>query len=385
MAAADEGVPLATLNQKTYKEQAIWFLNGFYDEGLSDEAEQLWWYVKKFADLDKRQGQPKGENGNELDQIMAARFLEEANAAMTSSARKEAMRKIDQDNNGKMSLLEYCIWKYSKTVEAVENAPQGKAKEIREAQKLLKEVSEQLEEVDAKLKAQKAALLAQEQALNATKAAKSEAEHAISRAEQAESNARAAVARLQEAEQELQEAVAALTQQEEAHKAKIAELESISSDSNLGVVKRGKAKQELAQLLDEDPLPLRKAKLTQEAALRRVEAEKKRSEEAASEAEARKCEAMERKAELEKKEVELEQAKKELEKAVAELQAAEVELETKMNETAAELERLKKEGGAGHGALWWLNRELYEADERLPQSKQKYDHSKPFSWSPTDD
>eukprot|EP00034_Subulatomonas_tetraspora_P000052 GABW01000070.1.p1 GENE.GABW01000070.1~~GABW01000070.1.p1 ORF type:complete len:55 (-),score=12.36 GABW01000070.1:83-247(-) len=39
---------------------------------------------------------------------------------------------------------------------------------------------------------------------------------------------------------------------------------------NLGVVKRNRAANELAQLKDEDPLPLRKAKITQGAALRRV-------------------------------------------------------------------------------------------------------------------
>ena len=38
----------------------------------------------------------------------------------------------------------------------------------------------------------------------------------------------------------------------------------------LGTVRRGRSANELEQLKGEDPLPLRKAKITQEAALRKV-------------------------------------------------------------------------------------------------------------------
>jgi hypothetical protein len=44
------------------------------------------------------------------------------------------------------------------------------------------------------------------------------------------------------------------------------------------MVQRNKAANELAQLKGEDPLPLRKAKITQEAALRKVEKERKITE-----------------------------------------------------------------------------------------------------------
>lgn len=45
------------------------------------------------------------------------------------------------------------------------------------------------------------------------------------------------------------------------------DLEGKSSDETLSVVKRNKAKAELAQLKGEDPLPLRKAKIGQEVRL----------------------------------------------------------------------------------------------------------------------
>jgi len=46
-------------------------------------------------------------------------------------------------------------------------------------------------------------------------------------------------------------------------------LKKKSEDTNLGVVQRNKAKNELAQHLSEDPLPLRRAKLTTQAATKK--------------------------------------------------------------------------------------------------------------------
>lgn len=57
--------------------------------------------------------------------------------------------------------------------------------------------------------------------------------------------------------------------QEEARDARTAELKRKSQEG--GVVQQNKAKNELAQHLAEDPLPLRKAKITLEAALKKAE------------------------------------------------------------------------------------------------------------------
>ena len=47
----------------------------------------------------------------------------------------------------------------------------------------------------------------------------------------------------------------------------------------------------------------------------------------------------------------------------------------------AKLEEAKAKGGIPFGNLWLMDRELYEADARLPTRRQKYNHSKPFEWS----
>lgn len=127
----------------TYKEQAIWFLvrltcfvsflwniivvvifaylcvsqNGFWGEngGLGNEdGNKVWDYVRKFVELDLMSTERKGEAGNELDQFWSAKFLEDMDSAIPALARKEALRAIDQDNNGKMACLEYLVWKYKK-------------------------------------------------------------------------------------------------------------------------------------------------------------------------------------------------------------------------------------------------------------------------------
>merc|ERR1712227_264917 len=71
------------------------------------------------------------------------------------------------------------------------------------------------------------------------------------------------------AQEELEAALAALKAEEDAYNQKKAELEKKSQEG--GVVSRNKAANELAQHLAEDPLPLRRAKITAEDAVKRAE------------------------------------------------------------------------------------------------------------------
>lgn len=76
------------------------------------------------------------------------------------------------------------------------------------------------------------------------------------------------------------------------------------------------------------------------------------------------------------------------------LENAYEELGAKMVEAQESLEEAKKSGGVAWGAIWFMEREMFEGtqqrqqlssdallllvDSRLPTSKMKYDHSKPF-------
>lgn len=291
---SDAGARFAQLSKMKYREQAMWFANGFWDELFAaGELEKMWKYLQKFEALDEK----RGVNGNELDEFWSHKFLEDFDKTLTAVKMREALRAIDQDSNGQMSLVEYCAWHYKKSIPSVADAPQGgDAEAIAAAQAKLDEVAAALADVQKQLEELRVA----------------EAENAA--------------------------AVAELKAQEEAYAARIAELQARSTDMSTGLVTRNKAANELAQLKAEDPLPLRKAKITAEAALRRVQRQLKAVE------------------------------------------VAEAELLVKCQEAEAELTRIKQSGGMAHGTAWFMERALYEADYYLPTAKRRYDHSKPFQY-----
>jgi hypothetical protein len=70
---------LKALSERTYKEQAVWFLNAFWTGVGHSEAEKLWDFVHQCEELDK-------ENralGNHLDEFTAHRFLEHFKETLT--------------------------------------------------------------------------------------------------------------------------------------------------------------------------------------------------------------------------------------------------------------------------------------------------------------
>jgi len=74
---------------------------------------------------------------------------------------------------------------------------------------------------------------------------------------------------LRAAKAELDAALNELKAQEDAFNSSTAKLQRLSKEGTL--VSKNKAKNELAQHLSSDPLPLRKAKITQEAAVKKAE------------------------------------------------------------------------------------------------------------------
>jgi len=273
------------------------------------ETENIWKFTHKFIELDTRK-----KAGNELDEFWSHKFLESLGETLTVIQLREKLRKIDLDANGKMALLEYLCFKYQKTIPMVINAPQGENKEeVEKAQKELREIEEALNFVQKKLAEQQNKLMEQK---------RTEEE-------------------LRKAEQEQLVAVKELHSQEEAFNKQI-EILTQKSESGDSLVSKNKAKQELAQLKQENPLPLRKAKITQEAALRKVEKQRKDAE----------------------------VARKEVEESTRKVEEAVRQTEVKMQEAQDFLEEVKRKGGVAGGAIWWMERELIEAKKYLPRSKQ---------------
>jgi len=141
------------------------------------------------------------------------------------------------------------------------------------------------------------------------------------------------------AQEEVERALAAVKAEEDAYNKKADDLRKKGEEG--GAVSRNKAKNELAQLLAEDPLPLRKARITLEAATKRAEKAREpflRAREAA-----------------------------EHERAADD--AAMHEAQERVREAEDYLDEVKKLPGQPYGALWYLQRELDEQKKFLPTSK----------------
>jgi len=250
----DDKKKLSDIGKKKYSEQAIWFLNGWLHEMKDDDKEHCFVAVQKFGGLDPN----KKSDGNDLDEFCSHKLLETFERALTVIAMREALRQIDLDSNGRMSAIEYFVWKFKRPIPETVNAPQGTSPELEAAKQRFAEV-----------------------------------EHAL---------------------KECLAAIDDLKKQETEYKKKCDDAEEKSNNPRLSTVLKSKAAAELAQLKAEDPLPLRKAKITQEAASRR--------------------------------------------------------LQKVFDEAKAALEELKRNGkGLGNGTLWWMDRELIETAKYLPKAK----------------
>jgi len=214
-----------------------------------------------------------------------------------------------------MPLVAYLIPRYNADWKYLVNAPQGdNQEEIIKAQKMLDGVMKAFDEI-------------QKTAEEASRKEK-------------EAHAATQLAKTAQAEQE--KTLSEVQAQEKAYNDKTNDLKKKSEQGT--VVQQNKAKAELAQHHAEDPLPLRKAKITNEAAVKKAEKATKAAEAAAAAAT---------------------QAKAAAEKAVDDAKA-------KVDEAEAYLEEVKNKPGSAQGAIWWMERELHETRAYLPTSKGGY-------------
>eukprot|EP01102_Stenamoeba_stenopodia_P015948 TRINITY_DN550_c0_g4_i1.p1 TRINITY_DN550_c0_g4~~TRINITY_DN550_c0_g4_i1.p1 ORF type:complete len:336 (-),score=128.10 TRINITY_DN550_c0_g4_i1:146-1153(-) len=317
---------LKELAGRNYKAQAVWFLNAFWHKLGEPEAERLWTFVQKVNELDLQ----KHADGNELDEVTAHRFLEFFKETMTVTEMRENLRSTGAivGNVRMVPLIHILIFRYRIDWKVLVNASQGDNKEeIEEAQRKLDEVQSLFRAAEARAAEAKAALR------------EAEAREAESRQREAEAKS---------AQQELEAALAELKAQEDAFNNKTKELTAKSEDQSIGLVTRNKAKAELAQHLGSDPLPLRRAKITQEAAVKKAEKATAVAADARAAAENARRQANE--------------AKNAAEQAVE-------EMSRKVEEAEAFLQEVKSKPGAAQGAIWWIERELHEARAYLPERK----------------
>ena len=398
---ADDHAKLQTLCKLTYKEQAVWFLNAFWEGGLKGgggmdaQSERMWNYVDKAGIIDNAKA-----SGNALDEMEAHRFLEAFDEAHTVLQMRSQLRKTgalaENERPKEVPLTHFLLDKYEVDWHKLVHAAQGdNSAKIAEAQDKLQAVSDAFDasaKADAEAAAalnqarssENAAVAAENEAVateNEAKAREADAVATENEAKAREADARTAEAPFKAALEEVETALADVKAQEDAYNGKTEQLKKASEEG--GVVSRNKAKVSLDAHLAEDPLPLRKAKITLEAARKRADKARApfqaatevaadaraKAEEARAEAqvarraaEAARADATARREQAAAARQTAEAAKARAEEAVAAAQAAVAEAE-------AFLEELKACPGSGQGALWWIDRELVEKKKYMPVSR----------------
>eukprot|EP00013_Stygamoeba_regulata_P021015 CAMPEP_0177651228 /NCGR_PEP_ID=MMETSP0447-20121125/12418_1 /TAXON_ID=0 /ORGANISM="Stygamoeba regulata, Strain BSH-02190019" /LENGTH=323 /DNA_ID=CAMNT_0019154259 /DNA_START=31 /DNA_END=999 /DNA_ORIENTATION=+ len=304
-----DGEKLAQLCAKTYKEQAVWFLNAFFTK-YESEGENLWNFVAKMVDIDIE----KREAGSSLNELEMHRFLEAFNETMTVLAMRSKLRETGAitDRPKNVPLTHYLLFKYGVDWKVLVNAPQGDNQAA-------------IDEAQAKLDA----------VLAAYEDCRAKAQVARDR----EADAHAAEAPFKAAQEELEAALAEMKAQEDAYNNKTAQLKQQSEEG--GVVSRNRAKVQLDAHLAEDPLPLRRAKLTTEAARKKAEKARAPFEAATQIAVA----------------------------ARAEADAAVEEAARLVADAEAFLEEVRNRPGSAKGTFWWMDRELTEIKKYKPTSR----------------
>jgi hypothetical protein len=101
------------IGTKPYKQQAVFFLNGYWHEHSKD-AEKVWALYNQIIQVD-----PKGDKGSDLDEVQAHVFLEKNSEPMTALELRETLRKIDLNNDHRMSFLEYLMFKFEGVVKVL--------------------------------------------------------------------------------------------------------------------------------------------------------------------------------------------------------------------------------------------------------------------------
>lgn len=314
----------ATLVSETHTKQAIWWLNGFWRD-LEGEADHFWTMVHVMIEIEcgkeKRYGKLKWEEkeGSDLDQFQAHRFLEKMGVTLTAKELRAKVGSLDVDRNKRLALSEYLADKYDKTIQQVVDAPQGGQAAQEQLDRAVAKVNNAIEKMNVasdKSEAAAAALAESQKAKQECAAAKKLVEEAVAQVEEQE---------------------ATINKKLEKLKKKID-----NKDGRLSTMKVNTAKNELAQLEGQDPLPLRKAKLTVKATLKK---EKKALKIAAKE---------EKKATVAHEAAT--KAKEESQEALKEAQDC--------------LKELKEKGdGIAHGQVWWMEKELGEREKYMPRKR----------------
>lgn len=366
-------------NQK-HSDQGIYWLNGTWEDNGPDIAEEVWNIVHVFIEIQNDEKVRYGKRaknkpeGVDLDEMQAHRVLEHLGETLTVREMRARLLKLDIDNNKRLCVIEFLINKYmkdeEKVVDVVGSMPQGGVdpKVLADAEQKMNDAQELL---DASVDAADAAVEALAEAKKAATEAKKQLDISVEKAAEASKalkNQEEEEAKVRAAEAEAQAAADALEREEKAFNDKIKKLEAKANDTSLGTVKRNSAVNRLAQMKSEDPLPLRKAKITQGSALKKVKKTRKKAVKVTNAARELKNSADEASKNAAEAKVKAENTEKESAEAKEAADAAKEKALNKFQEAEQALKDIKAEGtGVPQGKVWWMERILAERKKYMPR------------------
>uniref|UniRef100_A0A2P2I6M8 Actin bundling protein n=1 Tax=Hirondellea gigas TaxID=1518452 RepID=A0A2P2I6M8_9CRUS len=131
------------VSAKTYRQQAIFFLNAYWKERQSD-VEDIWGYVEAMSELDEK----NGKDGCDLDELKSHVFLEKQGGTMTVLELRNKLRKMDLDFNKRMAMIEFLLFKYDEDVKDLLKRPQGTDEALNKAQDALSTAQTEIEKIE---------------------------------------------------------------------------------------------------------------------------------------------------------------------------------------------------------------------------------------------
>lgn len=301
-----------------YADQAKWWLDCFWEDGASKNAEDIY----DLANLISRFDDKRGACGCELEMLEALKFLEKTRHSTTRQQLRNHMGKLRSDAHSTcgMALLEFLLHMYPgfSPVVLATRPPWDPDMILKEKDAAAKLAMLQGELGALALKMEELSMSSREQ--------KEEEDH------------------LSEIEASFKSAVAAIENERALVQNKKTSLEMKANDASVSTVTRSKAFAELQQLIAEDPMPVQKAVATQKAQLKLV---------------------------TRKKAQVLAKAKMTSEHQ-EQVDEAEKQLESQIQDTAKTVSYLGQQGAVNKGTVWWMERQLADARKYAsPKSGKK--------------
>jgi hypothetical protein len=112
------------------------------------EAENVWNWTHKFGEVDVT----NGKEGHALNEFEAHRFLESLGETLTVVEMRQRLKEVDIDFDGKISMLDYLIWRFKRSIKELLSRPQGTSEDLIKAQKALDDVRAEIKKIEDKKK-----------------------------------------------------------------------------------------------------------------------------------------------------------------------------------------------------------------------------------------